>query len=68
MMHPTSVDSVEDMAALGDLHEAAILYNIYQRYMSDKIYVRYIQRDMERGGGGEGERVEREGEKGGRRG
>ena len=40
-MHPTSIDSVDDMASLGDLHEAAILYNIYQRYMNDKIYVSY---------------------------
>ena len=38
-MHGTSIDSVEDMAILGDLHEAAILYNIYQRYSKDIIYV-----------------------------
>lgn len=38
-MHETSVQSVEDMSALGDLHEAAILYNIHQRYRVNKIYV-----------------------------
>lgn len=39
VMHETSVQSVEDMSALGDLHEAAILYNIHQRYRVNKIYV-----------------------------
>ena len=38
-MHQTSIDTVEDMSQLGDLHEAAILYNIQQRYTQDKIYV-----------------------------
>ena len=37
-MHGTSIDSVEDMAALGDLHEGAIMYNIKQRYSKDLIY------------------------------
>ena len=41
-MHQTSIDSVDDMASLGDLHEAAILYNIYQRYTRDTIYVSYV--------------------------
>ena len=45
-MHETSVRSVEDMSALGDLHEAAILHNIHQRYRANKIYVSC-------GGGGE---------------
>ena len=38
-MHHTSAEGVEDMAVLGDLHEAAILYNIQQRYCNNKIYV-----------------------------
>ena len=38
-MHTTSVEGVDDMATLGDLHEAAILYNIQQRYCKDTIYV-----------------------------
>ena len=38
-MHQTSVEGVEDMANLGDLHEASILFNIQQRYRKDLIYV-----------------------------
>uniref|UniRef100_A0A8D0BVC4 Unconventional myosin-X-like n=1 Tax=Salvator merianae TaxID=96440 RepID=A0A8D0BVC4_SALMN len=37
-MHQSSVEGVEDMAVLGDLHEAAILLNLYQRYQKDYIY------------------------------
>jgi len=45
VMHHTSVEGVEDMASLGDLHEAAILYNIQQRYSKDIIYVSLTQKD-----------------------
>ena len=38
-MHQTSVDGVDDMANLGDLHDAAILHNLHLRYKCDKIYV-----------------------------
>ncbi|KAK9403613.1 unconventional myosin-X [Crotalus adamanteus] len=37
-MQPTSTDGLEDMAALIDLHEGAIMYNLFQRYQQDKIY------------------------------
>ncbi|XP_043550347.1 unconventional myosin-X-like [Chiloscyllium plagiosum] len=37
-MHQTSVDGVDDMSSLMDLHEAAILYNLFLRYKQDKIY------------------------------
>ncbi|EMP28574.1 Myosin-X [Chelonia mydas] len=39
-MHQTSVESVEDMAALVDLHEGSIMHNLFQRYQQNKIYKR----------------------------
>ena len=38
-MHPSSNEGVEDMSCLAELHEAAILHNLHQRYKKDSIYV-----------------------------
>ncbi|KAJ8253356.1 hypothetical protein GJAV_G00212020 [Gymnothorax javanicus] len=38
VMHQSSLDGVEDMSSLSDLHEAAIMLNLYQRYQRDLIY------------------------------
>lgn len=38
-MHPSSVHGVEDMSTLAELHEAAIMHNLYLRYTEDSIYV-----------------------------
>ncbi|XP_041118755.1 unconventional myosin-X [Polyodon spathula] len=37
-MHQTSVEGVEDMSTLTELHEAAIMHNLHLRYQQDKIY------------------------------
>ncbi|XP_073401620.1 unconventional myosin-X-like [Dendrobates tinctorius] len=37
-MHQSNREGVEDMSLMSDLHEAAIMLNLYQRYKDDKIY------------------------------
>uniref|UniRef100_A0A3Q3R0T2 Myosin X, like 1 n=1 Tax=Monopterus albus TaxID=43700 RepID=A0A3Q3R0T2_MONAL len=37
-MHPSSVSGVEDMSTLAELHEAAIMHNLFLRYQKDNIY------------------------------
>lgn len=38
-MHHSSVSGVEDMAALEDLHDGAIMHNLFLRYQQRHIYV-----------------------------
>ncbi|KAM6986769.1 LOW QUALITY PROTEIN: unconventional myosin-X [Aplochiton taeniatus] len=37
-MHPSSIHGVEDMSTLVELHEAAIMHNLYLRYQKNNIY------------------------------
>lgn len=41
-MHPSSIHGVEDMSTLAELHEAAIMHNLFLRYHKDNIYVSCI--------------------------
>ncbi|MEQ2235295.1 hypothetical protein ILYODFUR_000857 [Ilyodon furcidens] len=37
-MHPSSINGVEDMSTLAELHEAAIMHNLFLRYQKNNIY------------------------------
>ncbi|XP_076018095.1 unconventional myosin-X [Genypterus blacodes] len=37
-MHPSSIHGVEDMSTLAELHEGAIMHNLFLRYQKDSIY------------------------------
>lgn len=39
LMHPSSIHGVDDMSTLTELHEAAIMHNLFLRYQKDSIYV-----------------------------
>lgn len=43
-MHPGSIHGVEDMSTLAELHEAAIMHNLFLRYERDSIYVSTVTR------------------------
>lgn len=43
-MHQSSVTGVEDMAALEDLHDGAIMHNLFLRYRQKHIYVSFQPR------------------------
>jgi len=40
-MHISSVEGMEDMIELGELHEKGILRNLFTRYLENNIYVSF---------------------------
>jgi myosin X len=38
-MHPLHEEGVDDMASLAELHGGSIMYNLFQRYKRNQIYV-----------------------------
>lgn len=42
-MHDSSIRGVEDMATLEDLHDGAIMHNLFLRYQQRQIYVSLYQ-------------------------
>lgn len=45
-MHASSIHGVEDMSTLAELHEAAIMHNLFLRYQKDNIYVSRIPEEI----------------------
>ena len=43
-MHVSSVEGMEDMIELGELHEKGILRNLFTRYLNNDIYVSFYER------------------------
>lgn len=41
LMHHSSVRGVEDMATLEDLHDGAIMHNLFLRYQQRHVYVSF---------------------------
>lgn len=41
-MHATSIQAVDDMVQLVDIHESAILRNLKEKYSRDQVYVSFV--------------------------